>query len=123
MMFAGGVGLVKRRSGEVLGFRSGGVVGELQGPVSGDETPVPADDRRRLHDQEHFGEAAAVDHGGEHREDRPVRLGELCSVDLTLQHQDPVTEGEDLGVAMITGSEEPSEPGENESCEGSEQDP
>lgn len=33
-----------------------------------------------------------------------------------------MTEGEDLGVALITASEEPSEPGENESCEGSEQD-
>lgn len=92
------------------------------GPVAGDETSMPPDDCLGPHDREHVGEASAVQHAGNQREDRAIRVGELSSVDLALQHQDLMSEGEDLGVAFVTGREEPPEPGRGESCEGSEQD-
>ena len=92
------------------------------GPVAGDETSMPPDDCFGPHDMEHVGEASAVQHAGGEREDRAIRVGELSSVDLALQHQDLISEGEDLGVTFVTGRKEPPEPGKGESCEGSEQD-
>ncbi|CAN5835089.1 hypothetical protein BH23ACT4_BH23ACT4_08330 [soil metagenome] len=92
------------------------------GPVAGDETSMPPDDGLGPHDMEHVGEASTVQHAGCQREGRTIRVGELSSVDLALQHQDLMPEGEDLGVAFVTGREEPSEPGKGKSWEGSEQD-
>ena len=53
--------------------------------------------------------APAVEHPGKHGEDRPVGFGELCSSDLALEHEQLVTQREDLGVAPVTGGEHPSE--------------
>lgn len=92
------------------------------GPMAGDEAAMPPDDCLGPHNMEHVGEASTVQHAGEQREDRTIRVGELNSVDLALQHQDLMPEGEDLGIAFVTGREEPPEPGKGESCERSEQD-
>jgi len=78
--------------------------------VSGDETAVPADDRRGLHDEEHLAKAQAAEHPGQHREDCPVGLGELCSFDLALKNEQLVAQREDLGIALIARGEQPSEP-------------
>lgn len=46
------------------------------GPVEGDEAAVRADHGCGLHDERHPAEPSAVEDGGEHCDDRPVRLGE-----------------------------------------------
>ena len=70
---------------------------------------MPADHSRGFHDEEHVGEASAVEHLWKHREDRPVGLGELRSVELALEHEQLVTQSEDLRVALIAGRKHPSE--------------
>lgn len=90
--------------------------------MSGDEAAVPTDHGLGFHDQEHIGESATVECAGEHREDRSVGLAELRAGDLSLQDRDLVAECEDLRVSFISGRENPTEPGENEPCEGSEED-
>lgn len=70
---------------------------------------MPADDGGRLHDQEHLPQTGPVDHGRQHREDGAVRLGEDWSGDLALQDEDLVAQGEDLGVALVAGGEQPAE--------------
>lgn len=79
------------------------------GPAAGDEAAMPPDDRGRLHDEEHVAQARPVDRSGQHGEDGSVRLGESRSVDLALQHEDLVAQGEDLGVAVVAGGEQPTE--------------
>lgn len=64
-------------------------------PAPGDQTPVPAEHGGGLHDQHHVGEAPPVDHRTEHSEDCAVGVAELCTADLTLQHVDLVSEGQD----------------------------
>ena len=56
---------------------------------------MPAEHGGGLHDQHHVGEAPPVDHRTEHSEDCAVGVGELCTADLTLQHVDLVSEGQD----------------------------
>lgn len=51
-----------------------------------------------------------VEDGGEHSEDRPVRLSEDGVSYLALQDEDLVAQREDLGVALISGSEDLPEP-------------
>jgi len=97
--------------------RPTGLGGGWLGPVAGDEASVPTDHRRGADDQEHLRETASVEHGGEHGEDRSVRLWELCSVDLALQYEDLVAQSEDLGVSPVTGGEHPSESREDQSGE------
>ena len=62
-----------------------------------------------------------TDRCGEKSEDRPVCLVESRSLDLALQHEDLVAEGEDLGVAGIAGREQSSESSEREARERGEQ--
>jgi len=90
-------------------------------PVAGDEPAVPSDHGCGLHDQENTAEPSPVEHIGEHREDRAVRVRELRTIDLALEYEDLVTQGKDFGVTAVAGREEPTEPGENEACDGSEQ--
>jgi hypothetical protein len=84
------------------------------GPAAGDEAAVPADDGGRLHDQEHVAEPGPVERGGQHGEDGAVGLGECRSGDLALQHEDLVAQGEDLGVPLVTGGEQPSKAGHDQ---------
>jgi len=56
--------------------------------------------------------------GREDREDRPVRVGEAGPIDLALQHEDLMAQGEDLGVAFVAGREQPSEPADQKVTEG-----
>jgi len=74
-----------------------------------DEAFVPGDHGGGLHDQHHVVESRPPERGGKDREDRPVDLGELRSVDLALQHKDLMAESEDFCVAPVTGRDEPSE--------------
>ena len=67
-------------------------------PVTGDETAMSAQYRRRLHDQQHLRQAAPVERLGEHRQDRPVGVGEPRPGDLALQHDELVAQREDLGI-------------------------
>lgn len=52
--------------------------------------------------------------GAERREDRTVGVVELRPVDLAVEHEDLVSESEDLGIAGVTGGEHPSEARENQ---------
>ncbi len=61
--------------------------------------------------------AGAFHRRGENSEDRPVRVGELGSVDLALEHEDLMAEGENLGVAGIAGGENPPESGQNQASQ------
>jgi hypothetical protein len=90
--------------------------------VAGDEAAVPADQRCRLHDQEHLGQAWSIERTGERGEDGAVRVGKPGPFDLALQDQHLVAQGEDLGVAFIAGREQLSETVESEPGEGSERD-
>jgi len=92
------------------------------GPVSVYEAAVPAEHGLGSHDQEHFGESAAIEGAGEHRQDRPVGLAELGAIDLSLQDRDLVAQCEDLRVSIVAGRVKPTEPGENESGQRSEED-
>lgn len=79
------------------------------GPPARDEAAMPPNDGGRLHDEEHVAEARPVDDSGEHGEDGAVGLGEPRSGDLSLQDEDLVAQGEDLGVALVAGGEQPTE--------------
>ena len=87
--------------------------GEL-GPVAGDETAVPPEHRVGFHDQEHLAEPPTVERPRQDREDRPVRLGEPRPVDLALQDQDLMAQGQDLGVALVARREQPADPGHHQ---------
>ena len=90
-------------------------------PVPGDESPVPAERGRWLHDQQHVGEAPTVEHRGEHRKDRAVGLGELGPAALAVEYHALVSESEDLSITGVAGREEPPKPCEDQSGEGIEQ--
>lgn len=53
-----------------------------------DEAAVPTNHGLGFHDEQHLGEAAAIESAGEHCEDRPVDLVELRAGDLSLQDRD-----------------------------------
>jgi len=89
--------------------------------VAGDEAAVPTNDGRGPDDQEHLGEPSTVQRSGDRGEDRAVRFGEPGSGDLTLQDQDLVAEGEDLGVTLIASREQPAEAGHNEPGHGGDE--
>lgn len=89
--------------------------------MPGDESPVPADDGRWLHDQEHLIQALAIEHPRQDREDRPISLGEPRSRDPALQDEDLVAESEDLGVTVVAGSEQPRNPGQHQAKETTNQ--
>jgi len=80
------------------------------GPVAGDEPAVPADHRLGLHDQHDLRQTRPYKRGGQDGEDRAVRVGEARPIELSLQHQDLMAQGEDLCVALVASREQPSEP-------------
>ena len=75
---------------------------------------MPPDHSVRFHDQEHLAEPAPIEHPGQHRQDRPVGFGEPGPVDLTLKNEDLMSEGNDLGITLIAGREEPADPREHQ---------
>jgi hypothetical protein len=79
-------------------------------PVAGDKAAVPADHRGGLHDQHHAVELLAVEGTRQHAQDRPVCRGEPRPLDLPLEDEDLMAEGEDLGVALVTGHEQQPQP-------------
>ncbi len=89
-------------------------------PESGDESTMPADHCLWPDDDEDFGEASTVEHAGEHREDRPVGLGEFGSFDLALEDDELMAQREDFGVTLVAGGEHPSEARQDEFREGGE---
>ncbi len=74
--------------------------------MSGDEPAMPSQHRRRLHDQEHLSETVAVEHLGQHAENRSVRVVEDRSRYLALQDQQLVTQCENLGIAPVAAGEQ-----------------
>ncbi len=74
--------------------------------------------RGRLEDQQCPMSTSPVHDRAEHGADRSIGRVESGSVDLALQHQDLVAEGEDLGIAAVTGGKQPSETPQNQSSEG-----
>lgn len=97
------------------------LAGRWLGPAVGDETSVPGDHRCWAHDQQRPTLSSSVHHGGEQSEDRPVRLVELRTFDLALQHEDLMSESQDLGVAWVAAGEELLEPCQDEPSEQSDQ--
>ena len=84
------------------------------GPVAGDEVSVPADHGGRFHDQHHTGKPLPVERTREHGQDGPVRRGEPRPLDLSLQDENLMAKGEDLGVTLVTGYQQQSETGDQE---------
>jgi hypothetical protein len=89
--------------------------------VSCDESAVPSQHRLRSDNQERRRPPRAVHGAAEEGEDRAVGFVEPRTVDLALQHEDLVSEREDLSVAGVTGREDPADSGENEACERGKQ--
>ena len=56
----------------------------------------------------HFGRTR------EHGQDGPVRRGEPRPLDLSLQDENLMAKGEDLGVTLVTGYQQQSETGDQE---------
>jgi len=54
------------------------------GPMSSDETSMPADHRRRFDDQHHLAQSSAIECTRQHGEDSPVGWRELRPIDLAL---------------------------------------
>jgi hypothetical protein len=82
---------------------------------------MPAQHGFGFDDQER-GALTCLCHGRtEKAKDGAVGVGELWSVDLTLQDQELVAERKDLGVAGVARSEYPSASVENKSNQGREQ--
>ncbi len=79
------------------------------GPVAGDETAVPSDHGGGFDDQHHGCESGPVEGGREHRQDGPVGGCESGTVDLSLQHEDLMSKGQDFGVTLVAGHEEQAE--------------
>ena len=78
-------------------------------PVAGHEPAVPAHHSLRLHDQQDLAKPGPVEDGRQQRQDRAVGLGEPRPGKLALQHQHLVTQRQNLGVAVVTGGEQPTE--------------
>ena len=73
------------------------------GPVVGDQASVPADHSGGLDDQHGAVEPPTVEGTRNHREDRPVSGCESWSLNLSLEDEDLMAEGEDLGVMSVAG--------------------
>jgi len=91
--------------------RSGG---RWLGPVAGDESSVPGEDRRRAHDQQRPAASGSVHHGCEQHKDRSIGLVEAWPIDLALQHEDLMAQSQDLGITGVTAGEQPSQPSQDE---------
>jgi hypothetical protein len=72
------------------------------GPVARHEPSMPADHRRRLHDQHHPNQASPIEATRQQGEDGPVSGCEAGPLDLSLQDKDLVAQGENLCVSSIT---------------------
>ncbi len=62
---------------------------------------MPADHGGWLGGQHHAPEPLSIEGAREHGEDGPVGTGEPGTLDLSLQHQDLMTKGENLGVTLV----------------------
>ncbi len=83
--------------------------------MAGDETPVPAEHGGRFHDQHHASESRPVEGSREHSEDGPVGRGEPGTLVLSLQHQDLMAKGEDLGVTLVAAHQQQPDTGNEQS--------
>jgi hypothetical protein len=82
-------------------------------PVFAESLFVPPEHGVWFDDQKRFVSMCPTHDSPENPKDRPVGVGEVWAVDLTLQDQDLVAECEDLGVAGVACGEYPSESVEN----------
>ena len=74
--------------------------------MSGDEAAVPSQHGGGLHDQKHMREAVAIEDLGQPSEDGSVRVIEGRLRYLALQHQNLVTQREDLGIATVAAGQQ-----------------
>jgi hypothetical protein len=89
-----------------VGVRFGpGVVGSS----AGDETVVPADHRRRSHDQHHVVETSPAERLRKEGEHGLVARCELRAVDLALRDEDLVSKSENLCVTLVAGHQQQTE--------------
>jgi hypothetical protein len=89
--------------------------------MTADSSSVPLEHCFGFDDQKRVPCSVAVHCRVEQREDCPVGVGVPRSSDLTLQDENLVPEGEDLGVASVAGGEHPAETGENEAHQSRKQ--
>jgi hypothetical protein len=66
--------------------------------MTADSSSVPSQDGFWCDDQKRNVPTGTFHRGVEEGKDRPIGVAELWSVDLTLENQDLVAEGKDLGV-------------------------
>ncbi len=74
--------------------------------MSRDEPSVPPQHGRRLHDQEHPSEPLAIEHLGQHPKNRPVGVIEGRPRHLSLQHQQLVTQRQNLRIAPVAARQQ-----------------
>ncbi len=91
------------------------------GPTACDQSTVPADHGRWFHDQQHLVELSAVEGLREHGEHATIGRCEPRLVDLALEHSELMAQGQNLGVAVITGHDQQSETGEQQTKQPREQ--
>ena len=83
-------------------------------PVTSDEPAVPSQHRCRLHDQEHLPETVAIEHLRQHPEHGAVPVIEGWTRHLPLQHQQLVTQRQDLRIATIAAGQQQPDTGHDE---------
>ena len=82
---------------------------------------MPSQHRLRSDNQERRRPPRAVHGAAEEGEDRAVGFVEPRTVDLALQHEDLVSEREDLGVLGVAGLKDPADSGRDQACERGKQ--
>jgi len=90
-------------------------------PVPGDSPSMPSEHGFGFDDQKRVASTGPTHCRPENTEDGSVGVGELWSVDLTLQNEDLVAQCKDLCVSGVSCGEYPSEPVENKANQSREQ--
>ena len=90
-------------------------------PVACDSPSMPSEHRFWFDDQKRVASASARHCSPEKTKDGSVRVGELWSVDLTLQNEELVAQCKDLCVTGVSCGECPSESVENKANQSREQ--
>ena len=74
--------------------------------MSGDKPAMPPQHRRRLHHQEHLPETVTIEHLRQHPKNRTVRVIERRARHLPLQHQNLVTQRQNLRIAAVAAGQQ-----------------
>ncbi|MFN0092686.1 MAG: hypothetical protein ACKVWR_20825 [Acidimicrobiales bacterium] len=74
--------------------------------MPGDKAAVPSQHGGGLNDQEHPSELLSIEHLGQYAQHRTVAVIKDRLGDLTLQHEQLVTQRQDLGIAPIAARQQ-----------------